>query len=272
MAQIKLKDLLRQRGYFSIKDEVKKVALIQEVFAELFPFENLDVLLKVEDPITPGFVIQKMLEGGRGGVCYELNALLNVVLEELGFTVKLTSATVWSPEDGWIIDRTHSVNLWEHKGTLYLIDAGSGNNLTCQPVPLDGPPVISPAGTYRLRTKETERGSITLESKVGEEWKMRYSFHLNEVGWEDFNRVKEMIHHHPESPFNQTLLVAQTLPDGVISVNEERLRRVWKSGKEQRVNFASNEEMLQALRAHFHPSIHEAASRYVENKQNSRVK
>lgn len=263
----KLERLLKDKGYSSTMDELERIRLIQEVFADQYPFENLDVLLDIEDPVTPEYVVEKMLEGGRGGVCYELNALLYTVLKELEFNITPACATVWSDSDqDWIIDRTHSINLLKKKGKVYLIDAGSGNNLTCQPVELDGSTVSSPAGSYRLITKETERGNVALEAQSGTQWKLRYAFLMETVAWNDYNRVKQMIHHHPESPFNKTLLVAQTLKDGIISVNEERLFRKWTNGKERRIAFSSPHEMLEAVKHHFHPSIYEAATRYVERK------
>lgn len=261
----KLEGLLQKKGYFSVKDDLERIRLVQEVFSDIFPFENLDVLLEAETPITPDYVVEKMLEGGRGGVCYELNSLLHVVLKELDFDVIPACATVWSDE-GWIIDRTHSINLLKKQGKVYLIDSGSGNNLTRQPVELDGSTVSSPAGRYRLRTEETERGTVVLEAWSEKGWTLRYSFFMEPVGWEDYNRIKKMIHHHPESPFNKTLLVAQTLSDGIISVNEERLRRRWVNGKQQRIDFSSHEEMLEAVKQHFHPSIYEAALQYVERR------
>ncbi|RST70860.1 arylamine N-acetyltransferase [Siminovitchia acidinfaciens] len=261
----KLERLLEEKGYFSVTNDLERIRLIQEVFAARYPFENLDVLLEIEDSITPEYVVEKMLESGRGGVCYELNALLLTVLKELGFDITPACATVWSdPDQDWIIDRTHSINLLKKEGKVYLIDAGSGNNLTCQPVELDGGSVSSPAGRFRLITKETERGTVALEVQSGEEWKLRYAFFMEPVSWDDYNRVKKMIHHHPESPFNKTLLVAQTLEDGIISLNEERLRRKWTSGKEQRIVFSSPQEMLEAVKHHFHVSIYEAAAQYVE--------
>lgn len=259
----KLERLLREKDYFSVRDDLKRIQIVQEIFSALYPFENLDVLLEAEEPITPEYVVEKMLEGGRGGVCYELNSLLHVVLKELGFDVTPACATVWS-DDGWIIDRTHSINLLNKQGKIYLIDAGSGNNLARQPIELDGSTVTSPAGVYRFRTEETERGTVVHEVLSEGEWKLRYAFFLKNVGWDDYNRVKQMIHHHPESPFNKTLLIAQTLSDGIISVNEERLRRKWTDGKEQRIPFASPDEMLEAIKHHFHPSVYRAACKYVE--------
>lgn len=239
---------------------LEQIAEVQTLFAQLFEFENLDVLLGNEEPITEEFLIGKMAEGGRGGVCYELNGLLHIVLQELGFDVSFAAATVRDGKD-WILDRTHTINLFEHKGIMYLLDSGSGNNLSMAPIPLDGGTVKSPAGTYRLRTQHTERGSIVCERLTDEGWALRYTFHPDIVGWDDLNRIKKLIHTHPDSPFNKTLLVAKTLPDGTFSINEERFFRRWTDGRTQMMRFAERTDLLDAVREHAAPAVYQAAAR-----------
>lgn len=145
-----------------------------------------------------------------------------------------------------------------------MIDSGFGSNLPLQPVELDGPSVDSPAGLFRLRTCSTEKGSIVFQSTSDKGWQTRYAFFPEKVEWRDLDRIKREIHTSAQSAFNQRLLIAQLLPGEIISLNEERLRRKWTSGKEQRIVFSSPQEMLEAIKHHFHPSIYEAAARYVE--------
>lgn len=45
----KLKELLKEKGYFSAGNELHRIEMVQKLLAERFPFENLDVLLKVEE-------------------------------------------------------------------------------------------------------------------------------------------------------------------------------------------------------------------------------
>lgn len=261
----KMEVLLKQKGFFEEHDDLYRIQLVQKVFSELFPFENLDVLLSVEDPITPDFLIDKCLNRGRGGVCYELNGLMHIVLKELSFDVFLTSATV-ATKDGWVIDRTHAINLYKKQGKLYAIDSGSGNNLPLQPMELDGDPVTSPGGTFRLRTESTERGSIVSEKKSEDGWFLRYAFHTEPVEWEDLNRIKHLIHHHPESPFNEKLLIAQILSDGPVSINEERLLRRWPNSEEEKIPFSSEEDLLETVKQYFQPSVYVAVMQYINKK------
>ena len=90
---------------------LEQISQVQQYFADRFEFENLDVLLKNEESITPSYLSDKMIDQGRGGLCYELNGLLHMVLRDLGIPVQLAAATIWAPppRDGYVLDRTHVV-------------------------------------------------------------------------------------------------------------------------------------------------------------------
>ena len=60
------------------------------------PFENLDILLGRPIRLDLASLQAKLVHGGRGGYCFEQNALLAAVLEEVGFAVTRLSARVRS--------------------------------------------------------------------------------------------------------------------------------------------------------------------------------
>lgn len=244
-------------------NEIDQIAAIQRYFAHIFAFENLDVLLGNEEPITEPFLLDKMVQQKRGGLCYELNGLMHLVLRELGYPVTLSAATVWS-DNGWIMDKTHTINLYQKKNHLYLIDSGSGNNLTLQPLQLGGSEVTSPAGTFRLRRRETERGSIVSEKLSTDGWTLRYAFYPVSVGWDDLTRIKYLIHHHPDSPFNKKLLFAKTMEDGTMSITNDRYRYN-KKGKTETITFNDNAELLTMLKKFANKSVYDTANNYVTN-------
>lgn len=264
-----IEKLIKEQDYFMADNDLQRIKLVQQLLAERFPFENLDVMLKVEDPITPEFIEKKMLYQGRGGLCYEMNALQHLILRELGFDVFLASGTVSSGE-GWATDRTHVLNLLWREDKLYGIDSGFGSNLPLQPIELDGSFATSSAGSFRLRSFETEKGSIVFQSKGEKGWETRYAFYPEKVGWEDLNRIKWEIHNSTNSAFNRELLIAQLLPEGTISVNEERLQIKGRQTESQRVPFSTYDEMLKSIKINFSDSIYQAAVQYVHTKREGR--
>ncbi|MUV36768.1 N-hydroxyarylamine O-acetyltransferase [Lentibacillus sp. JNUCC-1] len=263
---ILLESELEEAGYFQIKGDLARLACVQRLFADTYTFENLDVLLGRNHKLNEAQLTEKILVKRRGGLCYELNGALYLVLKSLGFDVTIAAATVWS-ESGWIIDRTHTVILYYKNDNMYMLDSGSGSNLALQPLQLDGSAVSAPSGVFRLRTETTERGTIVSEKKGPDGWILRYAFEPVEVGFDDINRIKKMIHHHPESPFNRSLLIAKTTADGTISINNERLSKKWigKSGqvvKEERIEFKDHEHLLKCIEPIVSEATYEAVAAY----------
>ncbi|MDF3932790.1 arylamine N-acetyltransferase family protein, partial [Pseudomonas citronellolis] len=74
------------------------------------PFENLDVLLDRPILIEPDAVFAKIVEGHRGGYCFELNSLFARLLVSLGYRLELLVARVrWGmPAD---VERTQQSHL-----------------------------------------------------------------------------------------------------------------------------------------------------------------
>ncbi|MDW0110497.1 arylamine N-acetyltransferase family protein [Sporosarcina aquimarina] len=248
---------------------LEQISQVQKFFAQQFEFENLDVLLTNEEPITEQYLQDKMIIRGRGGLCYELNGLLYLVLRDLGFPVQLAAATIWvQPRNSYTLDRTHVVNLLEYGGVLYLIDSGFGSNLAMQPVALDGDPVTSPAGTFRLRTGTTEKGTMVFEQLTDSGWKRRYGLYPDEIEWSHIDHVKHQIHHSPESSFNKALLIAKVTDDGTYSINDKRFHSKG-SGTEETLPFQDPAELLDQVRQHAAPAVYEAVEHYINQQKPS---
>src|SRR5699024_6801982 len=131
---------LKRSGFPATDSELGRISLIRHYIAEQFTFENLDVLSDNVQPVDEASLTDKLLIQKRGGLCYELN----------GFEVVLASATIWT-DSFWGADRTHSIVLFYSEDKLYLVDSGTGTNLPMKPVLLDGEPVTSSVGAFRLR-------------------------------------------------------------------------------------------------------------------------
>lgn len=259
-----MKELLQldETAFTSLTSPYEQISYIQQQFAKRFTFENLDVLLGNEEEVTEAFLKKKILTDVRGGLCFELNGALHLVLKELGFDVYLGVATVWG-ENGWIIDKTHTINIWEYEGNTYIIDSGSGTNLTLHPLAIDGDSVTTLAGTYRVRTAKTERGEYISERLTKDGWSLRYAFTLDEVGFEDLQRIKDLVMTHPESPFNTHVLVARLTDEGTITINNDRMKETRSDGEVIRHPFANEEEMLAMIKKQASKATYEAASTYV---------
>lgn len=254
-------------GQLDLKGSMlEQISQVQKFFAQQYEFENLDVLLANEESISEQYLQNKMIQQGRGGLCYELNGLLFIVLRDLGFPVQLAAATIWvQPRDSYALDRTHVVNLLESENVWYLIDSGFGSNLALQPVALDGDSVTSRAGTFRLRTEETEKGTMVFEQLTDSGWERRYGLYPDEIDWAYLNHVKQQIHHSPESSFNKALLIAKVTDDGSYSINDKRYHNK-HGGIEETLPFQDPNELLERVKQHSAPAVWEAVGEYVKYK------
>lgn len=244
-----------QRGSF------QHIRAIQRLLATHFPFENLDVLRNEIGPITKKFLIDKFLVRRRGGLCYEINAFMYIILKDLHIPVTLAIGTTQS--DGtWNVPHTHAIMMWKKDENLYVIDNGTGNNLALAPLQLDGPSVTSPSGLYRLKTEKTEQGTIVMEKQEEEQWTTLYAFHPVTVPWGELDEIKTRIHTHERSSFRTKLIITQTLSNGTISINNERVKRKWIDGQQTVVPFQTNQQLVDTIYMHFPPSIADVASNY----------
>lgn len=143
------------------------------------PFEALDVQLGDPPGLDPAMHFAKLVEGGRGGWCYEQNGLLGRMLAEIGFSITRLSAAVMRQVRGPASHGTH-LALRVDLDRSYLVDVGFGGSLT-RPLPLeegerrDGPFLVALTklddGYWRFteRLGEAEPFSFDFRDEPGDE-------------------------------------------------------------------------------------------------------
>src|SRR6266511_3875640 len=119
--------------------DLESLAAIQWAHVTHIPFENLDILLGRGIAIDLPSVVAKLVRGGRGGYCFEHNALLAAVLEELGYGVTRLAARVRWMATG-PTPRTHMLLGVDvppgPNAERYLVDVGFGGTCPTVPMPL----------------------------------------------------------------------------------------------------------------------------------------
>lgn len=189
-----------------------------------FPFENRAVLNKQSYALNQEGLKQHLLEGNRGGLCYDLNPLLYYVLKEAGLSVQLLQGTVYIKEaDTWAIDGTHVAIMLKHHNERFLIDAGFGVNLPLQPVPFTEDWVEGASIRFRVKAKETEKGTHLLQLDKGDGAETGYAFTLNEVDEDALCQLRHEIYENESSPFNKRPLASKLTPTGRVIVTEDHV-------------------------------------------------
>ncbi len=99
------------------------------------PYENLDIHLGQRLTLDLEHIYAKIVEGGRGGWCYEMNGLFAWALQELGFTVAMLGSTVGAPAQGGVGNDLDHLILQVQLDQPWLVDVGFGNAFI-EPLPL----------------------------------------------------------------------------------------------------------------------------------------
>ena len=122
------------------------------------PYEDLDVRLGREIRLDLPSLVSKLVDGGRGGYCYEQNTLFAAVLEGLGFNVTRCLGRVRFGDTVSPRPATHMVLLVDGQ----VVDVGFGSANPLGPIPLGG------SATYGPWTWTTERARSPEDEDVWE--------------------------------------------------------------------------------------------------------
>ncbi len=174
------------------------------------PFENVDVLLGRRIRLDLASLQAKLVDGRRGGYCFEQNTLFAAVLRNLGFRVTTLEARVRPPGATHTLPRTHMTLRVDLSDRTVLADVGFGGDGPLGPVDLDGR--VSEQGGDAYRIVE-ERAVRVLQIRSADGWRDLYAFTLDEALPVDFQVANHYTSTWPESPFVTTLTAQLSLPD-----------------------------------------------------------
>jgi N-hydroxyarylamine O-acetyltransferase len=91
------------------------------------PFENLDIVAGHHVPVDIASSVDKIVERGRGGWCFEVNGAFSALLEALGFEVLLLGAAVLLDGPNRVIEHLALEVMLDQP---YLVDVGFGDCFT----------------------------------------------------------------------------------------------------------------------------------------------
>lgn len=202
-------DRIEYRG--GLEATLETLEGIHFAHAQHIPFENLDVLLGRPIRLDLGSLQAKLVQGRRGGYCFEQNELLAVVLERLGFTVTRLAGRVRLGAGDTIRPRSHMMLQVHLDGQSWLADAGFGSAGLLKPVRMT-PDEISPqfAWAYRI----VREGELwVLQFLLAGQWADLYAFTLEPQYPIDYEVASYFTSTHPRSIFLKMLLVQRPGPE-----------------------------------------------------------
>jgi N-hydroxyarylamine O-acetyltransferase len=184
------------------------LSAIHRHHALAIPFENLTPFLKQPVRLDVPSLVQKIVDEGRGGYCFEHNLLLRAVLTTLGFEVSGLAARVrWNVPDEVITSRGHMLLRVELDQQTYIADVGFGGLTLTAPLRLvTEAEQQTPHEPFRLLLHGS---GYSLQAKLDQAWKPLYTFDLQEQYQPDYEVTNWYLSNHPESHFVTGLIVAR---------------------------------------------------------------
>ena len=240
---------LKRIGITSLPDSPhSRLREIHRAMTQSVPFENLAILEGREIDLVPTALFIKVVEQGRGGYCFELNALLAEVCESLGYKVERLLGRVWS-SGAPSPPLTHMALRVMVDHQYYLCDAGFGGGTLRDPLPWNFYAAVNQTpDSYRL--EETDNQEVMLSRFTGSSWKNLYSVLPCPVQPQDFIPANHYTSTHPDSFFTQAPVAALTTAEGRITLRGRLFRRVEGTDECER-ELATFEDFINVLHVDF---------------------
>ena len=249
---IDLDRYLARIGYAGTpRPDLATLRALTELHPATITFEAVDVLLGRPVDLSPCALQAKLIDGGRGGYCFEQNGLLKRVLEALGFAVEgLIARVSWMlPPDTPPMPLTHMALRVTIDGERWLADVGFGACVAGAPLRFDAVGAEQPTRheTFRL----TRKGAWTLlEALLPDGWRPLYTLSPEPALQADYVAANWYTSTHPASGFRRELRVALTAPDRRTTLMNDRLTVRHSTGGMER-RFLDEREIAHALVATF---------------------
>ena len=237
---------LKRIGYMGSREPtVETLKELHRAHMLTVPFENLDIHLGCPIALSLPAFYNKIVQHRRGGFCYELNGLFGWLLEQLGFTVVMLSARVFSgAQPGPEFD--HLVLLVKLEEPL-IADVGFGDSFL-EPLRLNAETEnVQYGASYRLTGSGPER---VLQHRQGTEWNSQYVFSLTPRRLTEFSTMCQYQQTSPESNFTKKALCSLAMRDGRITLSNNRLIITTEGQREEQLA-ASEKEYRMLLKSHF---------------------
>ncbi|HEX2834037.1 MAG TPA: arylamine N-acetyltransferase [Thermoanaerobaculia bacterium] len=214
---------LRRLGYGGARTPSREVLReLHELHLLRVPFENLDIHWQRPIVVDEMRFIRKIVEGRRGGFCYELNGAFGTLLRELGFEVAHLSARVpKSQGEGLGPPFDHMALLvTPGDGSRWLADVGFGDSFF-SPLTLDNTEAQRDRnGIYRI---ERDGDDWRYLSKRGEAWALEYLFSLEPHALDEFAPMCDFQQSSPDSAFTKKRICSLATENGRVSLTDSKL-------------------------------------------------
>jgi len=211
-------------------------------------YDMLDVFLGIAPSFDMDQIGDKLISGGRGGGCTQMNGLLAVVLETLGFSVRRSLSAV-SREDGAMNLSTHMVLLVRVEDEEWICDVGFGYRGFLYPLRLlHNAQVVQGVHEYRVQRVGTSMWGI--QYRRGVQWINMYVLRDASYDAHEFVVGQFFNAYSPLSPFKNNLVCARPSLQGGCYLINNVLVSIQQHARNRRI-VTSCHELVEVLDEYF---------------------
>lgn len=234
-----------------LEPDATTLRFLQIAHMRTVPFENLDIHLQRPITLELEGLFDKIVLRRRGGFCYELNGLFAVLLEKLGFIVKLLSARDAHADGSYGPEFDHLalyVRCPDELSFSWLVDVGWGDTFQ-EPLRLDcREEQVQGLRGYRIDL--LDRDYLLWQHNYDGSWERHYRFSLQPRRLTEFELMCRYHQTSAESPFMHNRICTLVTEVGRISLDGSR----WIStvnGERRERPVRDEAEYLRILRERF---------------------
>ncbi len=211
-------------------------------------FENLDIQRGLPVRLDLEGLQAKLVTAGRGGYCFEQNALLAAVLEALGYPLTRLCGRVRLGRPGQVPPRTHMILRVELAEGPHLADVGFGALQLLEPMPLHAGATATQHGwDYAL---VAEGAGLLLRMRQPEGWVDLYEFTEEPQHAIDYEVANHYTSTHPASGFVQSLTAQRATPGARYTLRNRGFEELTPERRTRR-EVEDPEELLALLEQRF---------------------
>jgi N-hydroxyarylamine O-acetyltransferase len=203
------------------KPDLTTLRSLQRCHLEHIAFENFDVQFGRRVTLDLEDAYAKLVTGGRGGWCYEMNGLFLWALESIGFRAMPMTGAMMRAQRGPSAIGSHLVLSVEFDQP-YLVDVGLADGPT-EPIPLKEDYYEHQLGTLRLERLSDGWWRVHKEAPF---FSLSFDFQYQRTDWRMLTEMCHWQQTSPDSRFVQNAICVKHLSGSVIALLGRALKTV----------------------------------------------
>lgn len=216
------------------------------------PFENLDIHNDKNIKLEESHLFQKIVKNVRGGFCYEVNYLFQLLLTNIGFDSYIISAQIFD-NDQLGPEFDHMALIIKLNNAFWLADVGFGD-LFVKPLNINKKSIQFDGRNY-FKIKALGKDSFLLLMSDNEtDFEKKYKFDINKKKITQFHEQCSFKQSSSQSYFVKNKVVTRVTPKGRKTIfNSKYINK--QNGVKKELIIKNLKHELQILKENFNISI-----------------